>query len=428
MVFAAATVCMIFALFSGNVPTAGRRLDEAQKYFDEMDYDNAIAVYNDMLRSGSKSTNVYLGLAEAYLKKGNEEKAVEILERGLDYAGDDSRFYKMLYRLTGDSYYAEAEEELTWQDTPDEPVLPDVTAEDPAVTPDNNENEAAPGTEAAVTEPPAPETTASRTEETSAAETAKPPETTAPAETASSTAAAATAKAMVKIPDFTGMSITDAADLARSLNIDLEPEYKDNSEYEHDTIYSQSPEAGSEVSERSSVTVYVSVNRQPTEEELNVLAFFNAAKEWGDLNSNVTGVKLNDKSSAVTITLSSAKRLSLDSSVMEAFAKCKSAVMILNSPVMSVTINSSSVTKAGKLNLSTDIHGNEKRMSIDIGTSGKLSCTAVFTILDCDISSDDLKNMNLYYNNKKLEDVSVGIDADGNPVITVSSGGSYVIR
>ena len=435
MVFIAIAVCVIFAVSAGSKPTAESLLKEAQGYFESLDYDKAIAVYNDLLRTERSCKDAYLGLAEAYLVKGNTNKAVEILERGLSYAEDDPQFYNKLTELTGKQYIAEAEEDLLDREMADEAVLPNIPQEEPEVT--------------AVPEITGPEPETSAAEETAAQTTTvtepavRVPETTqAPVQIAPAAVPAASANRGIKVPNFVGMNDDAAIDLADSLNIDLSLEYIENDKYEDGIIYSQSHKEGTVVSEDTTVDAYVAVKKVPaetarpavpaetagpTEDDANVQAFYDAAKAWGELDSSkVRSVSFSPKTSTVTVSASSLKRFTVDESVMEAFAECKNAVLVVNTSSVKITINSSSVTKTSKLDLSANTFGKTTRTTLDMGASGSLNCTANVTLLNCDISSGDLESMNLYYNNKKKGKVSV--DSDGNPVITVTSGGQYVIH
>ncbi len=64
-------------------------LSTAQKYLIETDYERAIAEFNKVIEIDPMNTEAYLGLAEAYEKNGQHDKAIETLEKGYEATGDD---------------------------------------------------------------------------------------------------------------------------------------------------------------------------------------------------------------------------------------------------------------------------------------------------------------------------------------------------
>ena len=64
-------------------------LSTAQKYLVEMEYERAIAEFNKVIELDPMNADAYLGLAEAYEKSGDIEKAIETLEKGFELTGDE---------------------------------------------------------------------------------------------------------------------------------------------------------------------------------------------------------------------------------------------------------------------------------------------------------------------------------------------------
>ena len=69
--------------------TVTEMLSTAQKYLVEMEYERAIAEFNKVIELDPMNADAYLGLAEAYEKSGDIDKAVETLEKGYELTGDE---------------------------------------------------------------------------------------------------------------------------------------------------------------------------------------------------------------------------------------------------------------------------------------------------------------------------------------------------
>ena len=69
--------------------TVTEMLSTAQKYLVEMEYERAIAEFNKVIELDPMNADAYLGLAEAYEKSGQHDKAVEALEKGFEVTSDE---------------------------------------------------------------------------------------------------------------------------------------------------------------------------------------------------------------------------------------------------------------------------------------------------------------------------------------------------
>lgn len=430
-------VGMIFIISRNKNSSVENSLREASEYFEMLDYDKTIAIYNNILSSESGCSEAYVGLAEAYVVKGNIGKAIEILERGLIKADDDSKISQMLDELSLEYELAETEAweaELIEDAAVTEPPQPEETTTVPeAVTTAPEEDQEEKVTEK-TTEKTTKKTTEKTTQTTTAATTTAPKATaaaatwttTVPVTTAATTTT--TQKPKVEVPDFKGLNKDEAAALAKQSKIKLLTEYKDNDSYYNDVIYSQSVKAGKLVSEQSEVTVYVCRNNRSKENDAKVQELFSIAQEWGNSNTDkVKSVEMNEKTSTVIIRASSMTGLTVDESIFRALSGCNNAVLSIRSASIDISIRSSAVSKVGKIIISTRTYGDDSRAGFDLNLTGALSCTYDITLLSCEISSEDLENMSWYYENRS----SLGktsINSAGKPVVSVSKGGNYSVH
>lgn len=94
---AVAALAVLAAVIIGIVASKGNEgaklqklLDTGAKYLAELDYEQAVAVYNEAIALDPKSVDAYLGLAEAYLGMGDTEAAIAALEAGYEATGDQT--------------------------------------------------------------------------------------------------------------------------------------------------------------------------------------------------------------------------------------------------------------------------------------------------------------------------------------------------
>ncbi len=81
---------------SANKPEA--KLQKAEKYTAEQQYDKAVAIYDKLITDNQMVAEAYLGMAEALLESGDEQGAILKLETGYQ-ATDDSRIQQRLQEL-----------------------------------------------------------------------------------------------------------------------------------------------------------------------------------------------------------------------------------------------------------------------------------------------------------------------------------------
>lgn len=71
------------------VQRVNKQLDLGQQYLLDMQYEEAIAAFEIVIEMEPKSTEAYLGMAEAYVALGDPQEAVKILKRGYRETGDE---------------------------------------------------------------------------------------------------------------------------------------------------------------------------------------------------------------------------------------------------------------------------------------------------------------------------------------------------
>ena len=78
-----AVIAVVFVTVSGSstAKRAEKKLSLAEHYMTELKYEEAIALYKEVLEIEPKSIEAYKGLFEAYIATGDEAKAQEILDR-----------------------------------------------------------------------------------------------------------------------------------------------------------------------------------------------------------------------------------------------------------------------------------------------------------------------------------------------------------
>lgn len=287
---AAVVVLALVLVFGRGKKTVDvmEQLDSAKSYYDNLDYDHAVAIYNSILDSDKSCTDAYIGLAEVYLAKDNTDKADEILNRGLENTENDPLIMSMLEEIGGvsapvstETAYAESEEPASTTQAPTETtVTPNETTETEETTVETQT--AAPVTEppvtttvivtatttAATTRKPVPITTKKVTEAT----TKKPVTTKKVTETTTVTETSRTESEItdyvpeeldIKLPNFVGMTKERAFEVADTKGIMIIFVYGYNDDCAKDIVFAQSYPSGFMVSSNMPVEVYVSKGPKP---------------------------------------------------------------------------------------------------------------------------------------------------------------------
>ena len=407
-------ICVIIVAGNNNEYDINEKLSQAENYFEMMDYDKTIATYNSIISMDKTCVDAYLGLATVYSEKGNEGKALDILEQGLDATRNHTRIAKKIEEM---SEKMNSEDELIVSDTivTETEIVTTVPVVETTVTTESitiTEEETTVTTEETTVTTEETTVTTEETEETTAATTEETVETT-------------TAKPTISVPNFIGISKEEAAKLAKSKNIKLAFEYENNDTYPNGFVYYQSNREGTLVASSTTVYAYVCVNdiEYVSEETKALRNLSSALKTLADSNSG--SISTDEKNNVVTLSVNSTKRFVLDESVVKAMQKCSSATLRIVTGDFIMSIPTMSVADVSSLNLSSDYSGNYNRATFTI-EEGAESCDVKVVLTNCIINSTDYENMKLYTNNRKPSAVELTIDEE--PIILVSESGTYTIK
>lgn len=125
------TISLSFALVScakAQTPDWQTSLDLGQKYLLDGNYEQAIVEFNKVIEIDTKNVDAHLGLAEAYTKLGDYDKAIDALEQGYSETEDE----RLSNRLNDVRYMASAQTEAVT--TVEVTTIPKTTTTVPTTT------------------------------------------------------------------------------------------------------------------------------------------------------------------------------------------------------------------------------------------------------------------------------------------------------
>lgn len=231
------------------------KISEAEDFYEALDYDKAIAAYNDIL-STEDNADAYAGLAKAYYAKGNSEKALNVLEKGLESTQNNDAVVKVFSELFPDAETAEATttsvatsetEKIT------ETSVSEEKTEEESVT--TQTSAARSETTAATTVTAASATTQHTTAAATAATTQR--QTTAATTAATTKKETQTVVEKISVKSYTGLTEDAISSSAKSDGVNVVFVYEEDNSYIDGEAFKQSPAAGSKVGKGSIVTVYI---------------------------------------------------------------------------------------------------------------------------------------------------------------------------
>ena len=97
-------------------------LSLGNKYLSELDYENAVVAFSKLIEIEPRNPQGYIGLADAYIGLGDIDKAIEILDQGLEATGDDG-IRRLLSELLTPAPEPEVTTVVTTTAAPPEPML-----------------------------------------------------------------------------------------------------------------------------------------------------------------------------------------------------------------------------------------------------------------------------------------------------------------
>lgn len=99
--FIATAIIVIFIVLIGygnkffSASRLIRQLELGQKYLEEMKYEEAVVVFNNVITIDPMNADAYLGLVEVYICTGDFDMAIEYAEKGYEVTGDERLKEKM---------------------------------------------------------------------------------------------------------------------------------------------------------------------------------------------------------------------------------------------------------------------------------------------------------------------------------------------
>jgi len=133
-----------------------------------------------------------------------------------------------------------------------------------------------------------------------------------------------------------------------------------------------------------------------------------------------------DASKVATVTIASTKNLSVKPSILKTLAKSENTVLEYVAPKATISIDSSTIKKARKIDLTMQVVNSKSKTTIDMRSKKSFGCEVKITLTKCKMSKAKLKAAHVYCDGEDLGPVE--LDENGNPVITVTKGGEYTIK
>lgn len=130
--------------------------------------------------------------------------------------------------------------------------------------------------------------------------------------------------------------------------------------------------------------------------------------------------------SVASVEVSSTRRLQVATSVIRELAQSDNAVLEIVSPKATISIDSSTITKVRNVDLSMEVTNSKNRTTIDMRSKKDFGCEVKITVTTCKMSAEKLATAHVYCDGEDMGPVE--LDENGNPVITVTKGGEYIIK
>ncbi len=137
-----------------------------------------------------------------------------------------------------------------------------------------------------------------------------------------------------------------------------------------------------------------------------------------------------------TVEVKNTNKLVLNASTVKKLTQTDDSVLEIVAPKATISIDSASISKVKKVDLSMSVKSASNSTRIVMKSSAEFGCEVKITVTSCKMKPSTLKKAHVYVTKvdpetgKKVEEDlgPVEIDENGNPVITATQGGEYTIR
>lgn len=156
-----------------------------------------------------------------------------------------------------------------------------------------------------------------------------------------------------------------------------------------------------------------------------------------DLGDSASGDSEEAKAPVVaTVEVKNTNKLVLNASTVKKLTQTDDSVLEIVAPKATISIDSASISKVKKVDLSMSVKSASNSTRIVMKSSAEFGCEVKITVTSCKMKPSTLKKAHVYVTKvdpetgKKVEEDlgPVEIDENGNPVITATQGGEYTIR
>lgn len=150
-----------------------------------------------------------------------------------------------------------------------------------------------------------------------------------------------------------------------------------------------------------------------------------SAQSTSVVNEEIKDAVKNSDDEVATVEVESTNNLPVSANVVKELAKTGKTLVIV-APNVTITLDGSTITKVKKLNLSLKVSNTSSKSVVKTKAKGDLGCELSIAVTSSKMSDEKLKDAQVYNGDASLGDVE--INEDGDPVITVSEGGTYTIK
>jgi len=112
----------LYIYVTNPIQKAAKQLDLGQQYLLNLEYEEAVAVFEIVIEVEPKNTTAYMGMAEAYMGMGQTDQAIKILKRGYRET-EDEELGSLLEQLEAEQNREEADVRIVQIDTGEFPNI-----------------------------------------------------------------------------------------------------------------------------------------------------------------------------------------------------------------------------------------------------------------------------------------------------------------